>query len=296
MRALPSLFAAAVLCLAGATQADEFDSGAPAPAAQSFKLGALTLIALRDTQFVLHNDAKIFGVDAGIPAVAAVLKAAGVPDDRIMLSVDALIVRTGKRVVLLDTGNGPKGQGALLASLKAAGISPTAVTDVLITHTHGDHVGGLLDASGKPAFANAAIRMSTAEWAWMRDQPKASELVAAITAQIRTFTPGTVVAPGITAVALDGHTPGHVGYEIVSGKHKMLDIGDLAHSSVISLQKPVWAMGFDSDPALANATRRTTLARLAREQEWVFAPHFPYPGVGHVVADGDAFKWVAGTP
>jgi glyoxylase-like metal-dependent hydrolase (beta-lactamase superfamily II) len=245
---------------------------------------------------VAHNDAKIFGADAGAAAVGEVLKAEGLPDDRISVSIDALLVRTEGHVVLIDTGNGPKGHGVLPTSLGIAGITPDQVTDVLITHSHGDHVGGLLDEAGKSAFPNAKVRMSAAEWAWIRGKPESKELVHAIKAQVHTFKPGGVVVPGIRSVRLDGHTPGHVGYEVSSGKEKLLDIGDLAHSSIISLQKPDWAMGFDSDKKLGKVTRRATLAKLAAEREWVFAPHFPFPGVGHVVVDDGGFRWVEGIP
>jgi glyoxylase-like metal-dependent hydrolase (beta-lactamase superfamily II) len=280
-----------------AARAEEgFGPMAVAPASQSFKLGKLQLTALRDAQFVIHNDGKIFGGDVGTAAVAEVLKAKGLPDDRITLSVSALLVRTGHRLVLLDSGLGPKANGTLLASLKDAGVAPETVTDVVITHSHGDHVGGLVGADGGLAFPKAVIRMAAPEWAWMKDQKGNADLVKAIESHVQTFTPGQAIAPGVTPVALDGHTPGHVGYEIVSGKQRLLDIGDMAHSSVISLQRPDWAMGFDSDKAVAKATRRATLARLAKDQELVFAPHFPFPGVGHVTVDGDAFSWSPGTP
>lgn len=267
-----------------------------APESQSFKLGKLELTALRDAQFVVHNDGKIFGGDTSTAAVAEVLKSKGLPDDRITLSVNALLVRTGRRVVLLDSGLGPKANGTLLASLKAAGVAPEIVTDVVITHSHGDHVGGLVGADGALAFPKAVIRMAAPEWAWMKDQKGNADLVKVIESHVQTFMPGKAIAPGVTPIALDGHTPGHVGYEIVSGKQRLLDIGDMAHSSVISLQKPDWAMGFDSDKAVAKATRKATLARLAKDQELVFAPHFPFPGVGHVTVDGDGFGWAPGTP
>jgi len=295
MRSL-ALLALLAASIATPSIADDFGASAPAPAAQTFKLGSLTLVAVRDSQFVAHNDAKIFGADAGVPAVAEVLKAAGLPDDRISVSVGALVVRTHGHVVLIDTGNGPKAHGVLPESLRIAGITPAQITDVLITHSHGDHVGGLVDANGKAAFPNARIRMSIAEWSWIRSKPESGDLVQAIKTHVLTFKPGGMVVPGITSVPLDGHTPGHVGYEITSGQEKLLDIGDLAHSSVISLAKPEWAMGFDSDRALAKVTRRATLARLAEGREWTFAPHFPFPSVGRVVVDGDAFKWQAGTP
>jgi glyoxylase-like metal-dependent hydrolase (beta-lactamase superfamily II) len=261
------------------------------PASHSFRLGSLQLVAVRDGQIVVHNDGKVFGVNAAPAAVAALLKSNGAPDDRITLGVSALLVRTGKRVVLLDSGLGPKAHGNLVASLKLASIDAGAVTDVVITHSHGDHVGGLVDASGGMAFPNAVIRMAAAEWAWMKSQPAAADLVKAIEPRVKTFTPGKAIAPGVTPIALDGHTAGHVGYEIVSGKERLLDIGDLAHSSLVSLKKPEWTMGFDSDAVLAKATRKATLARLAKNQELVFAPHFPFPGVGQITVDGDGYGW-----
>jgi glyoxylase-like metal-dependent hydrolase (beta-lactamase superfamily II) len=292
-----AVFCTAAVALTSAAFADDAFGPMAAPAAaQSFKLGPLQLIALRDGQFVAHNDGKTFGSDADVATVGNLLKASNLPDDRVTLSVNALLVRAGKRVILIDSGLGPAVHGALMASFAEAGVAPDEVTDVLITHSHFDHVGGLAGAGGKLAFPKAVIRMSTAEWAWMKSQPDAAALVKVIDGHVQTFTPGAPIAPGVTSVALNGHTPGHVGYEITSGKQSLLDIGDMAHSSVISLKKPEWTMQFDSDKATAVATRKATFARLAKSHELVFAPHFPYPGVGHVVADDDAYTWVPQVP
>jgi glyoxylase-like metal-dependent hydrolase (beta-lactamase superfamily II) len=209
--------------------------------------------------------------------------------------VNVLLVHIGRRVVLLDAGLGPKAHGTLMASLGETKVSPKAVTDILITHTHGDHIGGLLDENGHLAFPKATIRMASAEWAWLQ-KTGPQEVVKAISDHVRTFEPGAQVAPGITAVALGGHTPGHVGYEIVSGDSRLLDVGDMVHSSIVSLQKPQWTLQFDSDSPLAKNTRHDTLARLAQDQELVYAPHFPFPGVGHIVANGDAFAWKGEVP
>lgn len=259
---------------------------APQPQARAFKVGALDLVALHDTQFTPPNDGKVFGVDATPAAVGDVLKAAGQPTDVVTLSVDSLLVKTGKQVVLIDTGAG----GALQASLALAKVAPGDITDVLITHAHGDHVGGLVK-DGQLAFPNATIRMSAAEWTFLQGQANMADLVKAISGHVKTFEPGSVVAPGITAKPIKGHTPGHSGYEIVSGKARLLDIGDTAHSSIVSLADPQWLMGYDTDKTGARDSRISELKALAKSQETVFAPHFPYPGVGKIEAKGDHFVW-----
>ncbi len=284
-----AVFAAALL-LTLATEA----SGGPvpvAPAARGFSLGALKLTALRDALNVLPNDGKVVGLGRDPAEVAAALQAAGAPTDKITLGVDALLAQGGGRVMLFDTGLGPGVHGVLQGSLAQAGVSPEAVTDVFITHSHGDHVGGLVTADGRLAFPRAVVRMSTAEWAFMRAQSPNPALIAAITPQVRTFEPGTAVAPGVSAVALPGHTPGHVGYEISSGAAHLFDMGDLAHSAIVSLAKPDWAIAYDTDKAQGETTRRATLARLAASHERVFAPHFPFPGVGRIEVAGDGYAF-----
>lgn len=288
---------ASSLALAGAAAA------APVvvqPAAQSFTLGSLRVTALADADNVLANDGMVFGLGVGPDAVAGVLRAAGLPSDKVTLSVDGLLVQGAGRVMLFDTGLGPAVHGALAASLAKAGVEPGAVTDVLITHSHGDHVGGLATADGKPAFPNAAIHLSAPEWAFMQSQDSGKALAAIIRPQVKPFEPGAEVLQGsgfgVTSVSLAGHTPGHSGYEIVSGTQHMLDMGDTAHSSVVSLTRPDWAIGYDTDKDEGVATRRAELARLAASHELVFAPHFPYPGVGRITASGGAFAWQPGMP
>lgn len=157
---------------------------------------------------------------------------------------------------------------------------------------HGDHVGGLATANGKLMYPQAMIRMQAKEWAWMQSQPGSAALVKTITPNVRTFEPGMQIAPGITAVAINGHTPGHTGYQIVSGSARLLDIGDTAHSYIVSLQHPEWAMGFDNDKDVGRASRKATLARLAASHDMVFSPHFPYSGVGTIAVSGSGYAWV----
>jgi glyoxylase-like metal-dependent hydrolase (beta-lactamase superfamily II) len=288
-------FKAALTALAlvlPATFAASYGMAAPAqvtPEAKAFHIGTFEAWSLRDLLNVVPNDNSVIGVGQTPADVAAVLKAAGQPTDQITLNIDALLVKAGDHLVLIDTGMGPQAQGVLMGSLAKAGVTPDKITDVLITHSHPDHIGGLLTADGAPAFPKAVVRMTDVEWSTLQGNPQQAAFISAIGPQVQPFAGGSEVLPGITSVVLKGHTPGHTGYEIVSGKSKLLDIGDMAHSSVVSLAKPEWAMGYDSDKPAGETTRRAELTTLAKSHEMIFAPHFPFPGTGTIKVKGDGF-------
>ena len=262
------------------------------PGAETFTLGDFRITSLRDALNLVPNDGSVFGADVGPQAVAEVLTKARQPTDTITLAVDALLARRGGEAILIDTGLGPTIPGALADSLTLAGIAPEEVTAVLITHVHSDHVGGLLTADERPAFKHAVIKISEPDWGWLQKQPPMAQLTKVIAPQVKTFKPGEDVATGIKSVRIPGHTPGHVGYMISSQGQSLLDVGDTAHSSIISLAKPGWAMGYDTDPAVGRTSRREFLTQLARDHQLVFAPHFPYPGLGWVVSTDDHFEWL----
>ena len=170
------------------------------------------------------------------------------------------------------------------------------MTDILISHAHGDHVGGLLDGNGRPVFGDARIRLSAPEWEALQADTGMAALSTAIASQVDTFAPGAEVLPGVTAVAVDGHTPGHSAYEIADGEARLLYIGDSAHHHVVSVQRPQWRIQFDGDAPVAEASREALLARAADSGVTVQSPHFPFPGLGHVARRDDSFAWVPRSP
>jgi len=266
------------------------------PDVHRFSIGSLPAAMLRDGTITLPNDGSIVAMGEPRAEVDALLEAAGEATDPLQLSIQGLLVEAGERVILFDTGAGQAGGadgGRLPRSLQAAGVEPAQVTDVFISHLHGDHVGGLVDGDGRPAFANARVRMSEPEWAALQADEGQAALAQAIAPQVETFAPGAQdIVPGVSAVAVDGHTPGHSGYLVADGDARLLYIGDSAHHHVISVQRPRWTIQFDRDPVLAEDSREALLARLADESLMVSSPHFPFPGVGRIERRGDSFAWV----
>lgn len=278
-------------------EATAFKAGADV---HPFTVGTLQLAALRDGGMAgVPNDNKILGVGRTPQEVAAVLTAAGLPGDRFDLSIEPLLVRDGDAVVLIDAGAGGgmgPGAGKLTASLRSAGVEPAQVTDVLISHGHGDHVGGLVDSAGALTFPNARIRMTEAEWAALKADKSLAALVAAITPKVETFAADAQITPAIKAVSIPGHTAGHTGYEIASGADRLLYIGDAMHHSVVSVQRPDWTIQFDGDSETAKASRKALLARAADQNLRLYAGHFPFPGLGRIRREGDGFVWVPEAP
>lgn len=273
-------------------------SKTPAPTGDGrihrFQIGALEAVALEDGDVTLPNDSSIVGQEH--PAETSdLLKAAGLPTDSIHLSIQPLLVKAGEHVILFDTGAGSAPfakAGKLQASLKLAGVAPSAITDIFISHAHPDHVGGLVGADGALVFPSAKVHLSEPEWAALQASEDQKALATAIAGTVTAFVPGAQVLPEVRAVVTPGHTPGHSSYEIVSGDAKLFYLGDLAHHSVVSVQQPTWKIGFDGDHEAAGAMRQQTLAQLAADHERVYAVHFPFPGIG-TIEPGETLTWKA---
>ncbi|MBC8026478.1 MAG: MBL fold metallo-hydrolase [Steroidobacteraceae bacterium] len=244
----------------------------------------------------MPNDNKVFGVGLKPEEVAAVLSANGLPTDNFHLSIQPLLVKTTDKVLLFDTGAGGNfgpGAGKLAASLAEAGIDPQSVTDIFISHSHGDHVGGLVNAEGGLNFPNATIHMSSAEWKHATSDEKYAAMTGAMKPKVKGFTPNAELVPGVVrAVEVKGHTPGHSAYRITSGQDSILYVGDSMHHYVVSVQRPEWVISFDGDAKTGAASRATLIADSAAAGQRIYAVHFPFPGIGKLEPKGEGFAWV----
>ena len=310
-RRFPKVFAAiSVLLMSLAAVIADAAPGAPAAQFQAFKIGTYRAVALKDGGLEEPVDGKSFVVGQPNEAVGAVLKAGGAPTDHFEFSIQPLLVHAGVRVLLFDTGAGGffgDIAGKLPESMMAAGEKPASVTDIFISHAHGDHIGGLLTSSGALAFPNATIHISAPEWTWLSglsdDQAanfgirQVSALVSAIKPKVVTFEPGAELLHGVVkAVELKGHTPGHSGYLIGSGADSVLVFGDAMHSYVVSVRKPSWQVAFDGDQQLGATTRVALVKSSAASGQRLYSEHFPFPGIGKIVMGEDGATWQPESP
>ena len=268
-----------------------------------FKIGNLECIAIQD----LGANRPMSRLFPHIPEAdrASAAKALNYHPEAVPFSYMPLVIHTGDQWLLVDTGH-PQGDdansGHTLRGLNAAGIAPEDISTIFITHCHGDHIGGLVDGDGNLNYPNAKVVMWKGEWDhWMSEatladigEQRAGFLHAKldpIQDRLSLLAAETEFAPGVSALFLPGHTPGHTGLRLESAGEKMLHMVDCAHMEV-QFAHPDWSPGFDSDPDLATVTRRKVFQQAVQEKVLVMDFHFPFPSLGHIVPDGDAFKWV----
>lgn len=271
------------------------------------KIGAIEVTTILDGAAPLA--AQLF---SGRPAadLKQVLAASGMTES-LPTSVNAFVVNTGERTWLVDAGIGANqafgpNLGRVEANLKAAGIDPAQIDGVILTHAHADHAEGLITATGAARFPNAEIVIHEDEAAFWADDgilsrapaeakpffESARKSLAPYAARTRKVKAGEV-APGLVLEHAPGHTPGHSILRVSSGPEQLLLIGDIMHNTAIHTAFPEVGFAFDSDPALAAASRRRVFDMISADGMLVAGTHVGFPGFGRVLRNGAAFKWVA---
>jgi glyoxylase-like metal-dependent hydrolase (beta-lactamase superfamily II) len=281
---------------------------AQGPGVYRMALGDYQLTALYDGLWRLPID-EAFVHNASKAEVDGALAAAFLPPGILPVSFTALMVNTGCRLILIDTGTAGQivdSAGALPANLAAAGVRPEAIDTVLISHFHPDHIDGIKTRDGAKVFPNAEIAVPDVEWDfWMTDANMANQsptvhryflnarrIFRDIAPEVRRFRPGAKVAPGIVSVPAFGHTPGHVAFIVSSRNESLLVIGDSVREPWLFVRHPEWQPSYDMDAAAAVATRKRLLDRAAADRLPVHGYHFPFPATGHIARIADGYDFV----
>ena len=228
--------------------------------------------------------------------------------ERYEVPVNAYLVNTPDRTVLVDAGGALPGfpnLGRLGANLAAIGVEPAQVDAIALTHLHPDHIGGLIGPDGSAAFPDAEVFVSEAEHAYWHDDAIRAALpgeaqgmvqiaraaLAAYEGRVTRFTGEAEIVPGLAALPLGGHTPGHTGFVVSDGDERLLIWGDVVQVEPVQFARPDLYV-FEVDPEAAIATRRRIMDRVAGERTPVAGMHLLFPGFGHVARDADAYAFV----
>jgi glyoxylase-like metal-dependent hydrolase (beta-lactamase superfamily II) len=303
-----TMLSAAATALPKPAAANAPAAGQQAAGLYRYKVGDFEMTAVYDGIWNRPIDEK-FVHNAPFAEVQKVLADAFLPTDQLPIPVTTLLVNTGSKLVLLDTGTG--GQvaptaGTMTANLAAAGIDPKSVDVIVISHLHPDHINGIKTKDDELVFPNAEILVPAPEWAFWMDDAKMStaaeglkgnflnvrRVLGNIAKDVGRYEPGREVAPGITSIAAYGHTPGHTAFAVASGSQSILVLSDTSFHPSLFARNPEWQGVFDLDGDMAVATRKKLLDRAAADRMLVQGYHFPFPASGYIGRDGQGYKFV----
>ncbi len=280
------------------------------PAAYRFRLGAFECTVVSDGPLRLGTFSAELFKGVAQERIDEFVAANFLDKDNFVIDQNALVVNTGGKLVLIDTGMGfrkiygPR-TGHVLANLRAAGIDPSSIDAVVLSHAHPDHVWELVGEDGKPHFPNAQIYISQADLEYWTDEAKLSHPAlgryigpirdALLPFRVRMIflKDGQDAVSGIQALSTPGHTVGHTSLVINSQGSSIVYIGDLAHQPVLQMENPRAEFARDTDPKQGVASRLRVFDMAASGKIPIIAYHFPWPGIGHVVRNGENYRFVA---
>jgi glyoxylase-like metal-dependent hydrolase (beta-lactamase superfamily II) len=278
-----------------------------APGFYRYKVGDIEATAINDGFWARSTEGFVKNADAA--AVKKAMEDAFLPSNTLPIPFTTTVLKTGGRLVLLDTGNGNSGaptSGTWMANFKAAGFDPAQVNTIIISHFHGDHINGLRLKDGNAVFPNAEIMVSAPEWAFWMDDGKMSaapeglkgnfnnvrRVFGPIAKEVKQYEGGKELAPGVTAVAAPGHTPGHTVYVVSSGNAKLIVMSDTSNHPALFVRNPDWQAIFDMDGNEAATTRKKLLDMAASEKARVAFYHAPFPANGYIAKSGAGYEYV----
>ena len=289
-------------------------SGQQAPGFYRYKVGSIEITVLNDgvSRMPITDG---FVENASKDEVNAALDAAFLERDFYAGPYNPIVINTGTKLALVDTGTGDEGfksskgiNGRLPLSLAAAGIDPASIDAVIISHYHGDHINGLLKADGSLAFPNAEILVPATEHKFWMDDGEMSRATkprvvfgfkntrrvfsGEVLKRVRTYDWNKQVIGGVTAIATPGHTPGHSSHVVSSGGKSVYVQADVTHAPFLFARHPEWHFMLDVDPVAAEATRRKVYDMLVADRMLVQGFHYPFPSVGHVEKSGAGYREV----
>jgi glyoxylase-like metal-dependent hydrolase (beta-lactamase superfamily II) len=297
-----AMSAASVTGLPSASEAAAPLATTQVPGFYRYKIGDLQITAINDG--VARRPLEGFIRNAELPAVQKVLAEAALPTDAVTIPFTTLVINDGRKLTLLDTGNGNMGaptSGTWMSNFRAAGFTPEQVDTVVISHFHGDHINGLRLREGNAVFTNAEVMVPEAEWAFWMDEARAAaapegmkpafanvrRVFDPIKAQVKPYKAGAEVVAGVNAIAAAGHTPGHTTF-VVGGK--LLALSDTTNLPALFAANPGWHAIFDMDAGAAEAMRRRMLDMAIADKLQVAFYHAPFPATGHIVKDGAGYR------
>ncbi len=280
------------------------------PAAYRFKVGGFECTVVSDGPLKLGAFSPELFRGFTQERIDEILAANFLDKDNFEVEQNALVVNTGEKLVLIDTGMGfrkvygPR-SGRLLANLRAAGINPASIDVVALSHAHPDHVWGLVGEDGKPNFPNAQIYITEADLDYWTDEAKLSDpalgryigpirdTLLPLRERIVFLNDGKDVVPGVQALSTPGHTVGHTSFVVSSQGSSIVYIADLAHRPLLQMENPRAEFTRDTDPKQGVSSRLRVFDMVASGKIPIVAYHFPWPGVGHVAKSGDNYRYVA---
>ena len=273
-----------------------------------YKVGSLEVTAVYDGIWRKPHD-PAFIKDVSVDDTKAALAKAGLTTEFMPIPLTVVVLKMNGRTIMMDAGSGVGQWQAnathLPANMKAAGIDYKAIDTIMISHFHPDHVWGLMEkGTNDPVFPNAELIVNATEYNWWTDPSRLAKLpegrkpagkrIAENFPKWKNWKlvdDGTEVVPGIRLMAAPGHTPGHSVYHIDAGSEQFLVSADTMYVPALLAPHPEWQGSYDQDGPMAITTRHRIIDQVIADNVRICGSHFPFPGTGSFVKDGNAYAF-----